>query len=152
MAPTKPRRIPRPRPDTGAGGCGPCDASRCQIHENLVTSNSVISPWDGRPRQIRKQLNCKDLNHVYYLKCTLCPMGPGLTPHYTGSSVNFRGSRWSKHKNDMIHGIGKDCHFCGLFITKIIWKIYPVLDKIEDSGPKEDDYPKLKKNLKKSIW
>ena len=79
-------------------------------------------------------------------------MGPGLTPHYTGSSVNFRGSRWSKHKNDMIHGIGKDCHFCEH------WAIYHkndlqdlscveiyFLDSIEDPGPAKDDYPKLRK-------
>ena len=85
---------------------------RCQIHRNLITSSTVISPWDGRSKKIHKTLNCKNQNLVYYLKCTHCPMGPNLTPHYVGSSVNFRGSRWSKHKNSMLKGDGSDCHFC----------------------------------------
>ena len=56
VAPTVPRRSPRP-PQV-AGGCQPCDASRCQIHQNLVTANSVVSPWDGRSRKITKPLKC----------------------------------------------------------------------------------------------
>ena len=112
IAPKTPRRVTRPSSgsDSGSGGgCGPCDANRCQIHLNIVTSNSVISPWDNRPKKINKKLNCKDANLVYYLKCTRCPMGPGITPHYVGSSTDFRGSRWSQHKSDMERGIGKDC-------------------------------------------
>ena len=154
VAPTVPRRVPRPRPGSGSdtGGCGPCDANRCQIHRNLVTSTSVISPWDGRSKKIHKTLNCKTQNLVYYLKCTRCPMGPNLTPHYVGSSVNFRGSRWSKHKNAMLKGDGSDCHFCEH------WAIYHkndlqdlsciqiyFLDSCEDPGPAEEDYPLLRK-------
>ena len=82
-----------------------------QIHQHLVTTNTVISPWDNRPRKITKKLNCSSPNLVYYLKCTDCPAGPGVTPHYVGSSVRFKG-RWSSHKNDMIKGVGKDCGFC----------------------------------------
>ena len=134
------------------GGCRPCDANRCQIHQNLVTTNTVISPWDKRQKKIPKVLNCKDLNMVYYLKCTRCPMGPGLMPHYVGSSTNFRGSRWSKHKRDMERGVGKDCHFCEH------WSIYHkddledlscievyFLDSCEDPGPAEEDYPVLRR-------
>ena len=89
VCPTNPKRQPRPPPGPGVeGGCGPCGANRCQIHPNLVTSNSAISPWDKRPRKIRKKLSCATPNLVYYLKCTQCP-GPGV-PHYTGSTVNFK--------------------------------------------------------------
>ena len=145
---TLPRRQPRQPP--GDGGCGPCPSTRDQIHQHLVTANTVISPWDNRPRKITKKLNCVSPNLVYYLKCTDCPAGADVTPHYVGSSVRFKG-RWSSHKNDMIRGVGKDCGFCEHWarhhkanltdISKI--EIY-FLDNCEDPGRKEDDYPKLK--------
>ena len=154
VAPTVPRRVPRPRPGSGSdsGGCGPCDANRCQIHRNLVTATNVISPWDGRAKKIRKSLKCTDKNLVYYLICTQCPMGPNLTPHYVGSSVNFRGHRWSKHKVSMEKGNGKDCHFCEHWAVYhkdnlqdlSCVKIY-FLDSCEDPGPAEEDYPLLRK-------
>ena len=103
-------------------GCGPCYSTKCQIHVNkpkgpcLVRTTIVTSPWDGKPRRITKQLNCKTPNLVYYLKCTKCPMGLGLTPHYVGSCKNIK-ERWSKHKNDMKKGKGKDCGFCKHWAT-----------------------------------
>ena len=112
----------------------------------------MISPWDRRPKKIVKKLNCKDANLVYYLKCTRCPMGPGITPHYVGSSTDFRGSRWSQHKRDMKRGIGKDCHFCEH------WSIYHkddledlscveiyFLDSCENPGSALEGYPLLRK-------
>ena len=78
------------------------------------------------------------------------PAGPGVTPHYVGSSVKFKG-RWSNHKSDLIRGTGKDCGFCEHWvihhkanlqdISKI--QIY-FLDFCEDPGKKEDDFPLLK--------
>ena len=113
VASTTPQKVPRPNTRApGGSGCGPCDVTRCQIHNNLVTTNSVISPWDGRSRKITKSLTCKSPNLVYYLKCTWCPIGLGLTPHYVGSSVVFRASRWSSHNNCMLRGDGKECSFC----------------------------------------
>ena len=148
VAPTLPRRQPRPPP--GDGGCGPCPSTRDQIHQHLVTTNVVISPWDNRPRKIKKKINCLTPNVVYYLKCIDCPAGPGVTPHYVGSSVKFKG-RWSSHKSDLIRGTGKDCGFCEHWalhhkanlqdISKI--QIY-FLDFCENPGSKDDDYPFLK--------
>ena len=152
VAPTVPQRVPRQQPPPGSGGCHPCEAVRCQIHQNLVTTKTVISPWDKRPRRITKDLKCTDRNLVYYLKCTACPMGPNLTPHYVGSTVNFRGSRWSSHKNSMIKGTGKDCHFCehwAQFHKNNLQDISCVqiifLDSCDDPGPAEEGYPLLRK-------
>ena len=44
VSPTRPRR--QPRPPWGEGGCRPCPSNRDQIHAWLVTTNTVISPWD----------------------------------------------------------------------------------------------------------
>ena len=150
VCPTNPKRQPRPPPGPGGeGGCGPCGANRCQIHPNLVTSNLAISPWDKRPRKIKKKLSCATPNLVYYLKCTQCP-GPGV-PHYTGSTVNFK-QRWSKHKCDMSRLVGKDFNFCEH------WSRYHrnhpqdfsgveiyFLDQVDDPGPREEGYPQLRK-------
>ena len=87
----------------------------------------MTSPWDRRPRKIKKKLSCATPNLIYYLKCTQCP-GPGI-PHYTGSTVNFK-QRWSKHKCDMTKLVGKDCHFC---------------EQVDDPGSYEDGYPLLRK-------
>ena len=148
ICPTNPKRQPRP-PNGGLPGCGPCGANRCQIHQYLVTSNTVVSPWDQRPRQIKKKLSCATPNLVYYLKCTQCP-GPGV-PHYTGSTVNFK-QRWSKHKNDMCKLVGRDCNFCEH------WTRYHAdnpadfsgveiyfLDQVDDPGAREDGYPHLRR-------
>ena len=149
VAPTVPRRQPRPPP--GDGGCGPCPSTRDQIHQHLVTTNYVTSPWDKKTRKILKSVNCLTPNLIYYLKCVNCPAGPNVVPHYVGSSVRFKG-RWSAHKSDMTRGIGKDCGFCEHWarhhsqnptdLSSI--KIY-LLDFCEDPGLKEDDYPNLKR-------
>ena len=147
VAPTKPRRAARPRP-TGDGGCGPCAARRCQIHLNLVTTQTVTSPWDKKPRKIMKKLDCSVPNLVYYLVCFNCPSG--VTPHYTGSTVKFP-ARWSAHKGDLIRGRGKCCGFCEH------WKVHHshdytdlshvrihFLDSCVDPGSAADFYPLLR--------
>ena len=152
VAPTNPRRRTRPRPGPGGGGGGPCPRSRCQIHKNLIATNSVKSPWDRRSRKIYKNIICTDPNIVYYLTCDeSCPMGPGLTAHYTGSSVNFP-RRWSQHKRNMELGKGTDCNFCAHWkqyhgpdytdLSSV--KIY-FLDTCDNPGTFEDDYAGLKK-------
>ena len=111
----------------------------------------VKSPWDGRYHRIHKVLTCITPNLVYYLLCTDCPGRPGVTPHYTGSSVCVK-RRISAHKSDMSRGVGKDCGFCEHWATfhrgqlqdfsKL--RIY-FLDSCEDPGRREDDYPNLKR-------
>ena len=74
-------------------------------------------------------------------------MGPSLTAHYVGSSTNFRGSRWSRHKNSMLKGDRKDCIFCKHWayyhkddlqdLSGI--QIY-FIDPSEDPGLAEKDY------------
>ena len=153
VAPTLPRRQARPRhdPGGGGGGGGPCDRRRCQIHKHLVTTNQVVSPWDGRPRRIHKRIKCTDPFLVYYLTCNPCPMGPGLTVHYTGSSTDYP-RRWSQHKTNMEKGLGTDCHWC------VHWaqfhnhdykdfssvKIY-FLDTCDNPGDLANDYAGLRK-------
>ena len=149
VAPTRPRR--QPRPPRGDGGCRPCPSNRDQIHAWLVTTNRVKSPWDGRIHKIYKVLTCITPNLIYYLVCTDCPGRPGVTPHYTGSSVCVK-RRISAHKSDMSRGVGKDCGFCEHWATfhrgqlqdfsKL--RIY-FLDCCEDPGRREDDYPNLKR-------
>ena len=150
ICPTKPRRQPRPPPvPMGERGCGPCGSNICQVHHNLVTTNTVISPWDRRPRKIQKKLSCATPNLVYYFKCTGCP-APG-TPHYTGSTVNFK-NRWRQHKSDMTRLVGKCCNFCEH------WSRYHTdnprdlsgveiyfLDSVENAGEREDGYPNLRR-------
>ena len=149
ICPTNPRRQPRPpNVPVGGGGCEPCGARRCQIHQNLVTANRVISPWDNRPKKIYKHLNCSTPNLVYYLKCGQCPC-PGI-PHYTGSTVDFK-ARWRSHKSDMTRLAGRCCNFCehwsrhhsgapnDLGGVQIFF-----LDSVEDPGPKAEGYPKLR--------
>ena len=147
IAPTTPRRTARARP-AGDGGCGPCDARRCQIHLNLITTNNVTSPWDNRSRRIKKNIDCSVKNIVYYLVCIDCPSGG--TPHYVGSTTGFYG-RWRTHKSNMTRGTGKCCGFCAHWkihhshnykdISKV--QIY-FLDSCEEPGRKEDDYPALR--------
>ena len=150
ICPTKPRRQPRPPPvPMGERGCGPCGSNICQVHHNLVATNTVISPWDRRPRKIQKKLSCATPNLVYYFKCTGCP-APG-TPHYTGSTVNFK-NRWRQHKSDMTRLVGKCCNFCEH------WSRYHTdnprdlsgveiyfLDSVENAGEREDGYPNLRR-------
>ena len=89
ICPTKPQRQARPpRVPEGEKGCGPCGANVCQIHRNLITTNTVLSPWDKRKKKIQKKLTCSTPNLVYYLKCTGCTSTG--TPHYTGSTVDFK--------------------------------------------------------------
>lgn len=150
VCPTNPSRVPRPPQLSGTErGCGPCGANRCQIHQNIMTCNKVVSPWDSRPRQIYKKLSCATPNVVYYFKCTQCP-GPGV-PHYTGSTVEFK-QRWRKHKSDMTRLVGKDCNFCEHWSryhrdnpTDFSGVEIYLLDKVEDAGRKEDGYPNLRK-------
>ena len=95
-----------------------------------------------------KNLHCRKPNLVYYLICENCPSG--VTPHYTGSSVGFP-ARFSKHKNDMIKGVGKCCGFCAHWKTHhknnysdlSHLKIY-FLDSCENPGSKEEGYPVLR--------
>ena len=155
VCPTKPKRHPQPpRVQAGANGCGPCGARRCQVHLNLITTNTVISPWDNRPKQIKKQINCSTPNLVYYLKCGQCP-GQG-TPHYTGSTVDFK-ARWRTHKSDMTRLVGKCCNFCEHWSrhhranpTDLSGVEIYFLDAVEDAGPKEDGYPILRR--KEDRW
>ena len=144
IAPTKPRRVPRPPPG-GDPGCGPCDASRCQVHKNLITTDTVVSPWDNRTRKIRKPLNCKVKNIVYYLKCG------SHGAHYCGSSVDFR-ARWRNHISDMRKGKGDDCNFCEHWSRchkEALTDLSPIqiffVDSCEDPGSKADGYPLLRK-------
>ena len=109
VAPTRPRR--QPRPPRGEGGCRPCLSTRDQIHAWLVTTNKVKSPWDGRVHRIYKVLTCTTPNLIYYLLCTDCPGWPGVTPYYIGSSVCVK-RRISAHKSDLSRGVGKGCGFC----------------------------------------
>ena len=82
----------------------------------------------------------------------------GTNPHYAGSSVGFRASRWSSHKNCMFRGDGKDCSFCehwALYHKNNLQdlsciEIY-VLDSCEDPGPAQEDYPILRKLEEKWI-
>ena len=149
VAPTRPRR--QPRPPRGEGGCRPCPSRVDQIHSWLVTTNKVTSPWDKRPYKIYKVLNCLTPFLVYYLVCTNCPTRPGITPHYTGSAVNVK-KRLSSHKSDMTRGVGKDCGFCEHWARYhrnqlqdlSMFQVY-FLDSCEDPGRREDDYPHLKR-------
>ena len=149
VAPTRPRR--QPRPPRGEGGCGPCPSRVDQIHAWLVTTNKVVSPWDKRPYRIHKTLTCVTPYLVYYLVCTECPTRPGLKPHYTGSAVNVK-KRLSSHKSDMTRGVGKDCGFCEHWARYhrnqlqdlSMLQVY-FLDTCEDPGRREDDYPNLKR-------
>ena len=94
-----------------------------------------------------KNLSCK-MPLVYYLLCSDCPSG--VTPHYTGSSVNFP-VRWSKHKRDLLQGKGEDCGFCqhwklhhkNNFSDLSHVKIY-FLDTCDDPGTKADGYQALR--------
>ena len=70
---------------------------------------------------------------------------------YTGSAVNFK-SRFSKHKCDMVKLKGEDCGFCrhwsqehredpmDLSSLNIVF-----LDQVNDPGPRDEDFPMLKK-------
>ena len=104
----------------------------------------VVSYYDNRPVKVKKQLDCCTANIVYLLQCTL------HQKQYCGSSVNFK-SRWSKHKNDMIHGRGEDCGFCRHWATDhsnspddLSHVQIVLLDQVDDPGPREEDFPKLK--------
>ena len=150
IAPTTPRRQPRPPP--GPGGCGPCQSRACQLHQyNLVTTDTVISPWDNRPHKIKKNLTCDTPFPVYYLQCSNCPAGADITPHYCGSSANTMKVRWRSHKYDLVKGLGKDCGFCkhwkqyhGANYTDLSpIKVY-ILDSCANPGRKEDDWPGLR--------
>ena len=149
VAPTRPRR--QPRPPRGEGGCRPCPSNRDQIHAWLVTTSTVISPWDRRPYKIHKALTCITPNLVYYLVCTNCPGRPGITPHYTGSALNVK-KRIANHKSDMTRGVGKDCGFCEHWARHhrnqlqdlSMLQVY-FLDSVADPGRKQDDYPHLKR-------
>ena len=85
---------------------------------------------------------------VYYLLCIDSPSG--VTPHYTGSSVNFP-TIWSKHKNDLIQGKGECCSFCehwkihhkNNFSDLSHVKIY-FLDTTADPGTRADGYQALR--------
>ena len=151
VAPTTPRR--QPRPPRGDGGCGPCQSRTCQLHQNnLVTTDTVISPWDNRPHKIKKNLTCDSPFPVYYLQCSPCPAGVNITPHYCGSSANTMKVRWRAHKADMTKGIGKDCGFCKHWkqyhganykdLSSV--KVY-LLDSCANPGRKEDDWPGLRR-------
>ncbi len=149
VAPTRPRR--QPRPPRGDGGCRPCPSNRDQIHAWLITTNTVISPWDKRPYKIHKVLTCVTPNLVYYLVCISCPGRPGITPHYTGSALNVK-KRIANHKSDMTRGVGKDCGFCEHWARHhrnqlqdlSMLQVY-FLDSVADPGRKQDDYPHLKR-------
>ena len=112
-----------------------------------MTSNTVISPLDNRTRKLMKSMNCKR-PIVYYLLCNDCPSG--VTPYYTGSSVNFP-VRWSKHKNDMKKGKGDCCgfyehwklHHKNNFNDLSHVKIY-FLDTTDVLGTQEDGYQALR--------
>ena len=67
------------------------------------------------------------------------------------SAVNFK-SRYSQHKCDMVKGKGEDCGFCrhwaqehkgapdDLSCLRVL-----LLDQVNDPGPKEEDFPNLKR-------
>ena len=127
------------------GGCRPCLHKKCQLHRHLVTTDTtrVVSYYDNRPVKVHKQTDCCTANLVYLLQCTL------HQKQYCGSSVNFK-SRWSKHKNDMIHGKGEDCGFCRHWATDHSDSPYDLshvqkvlLDQVDDRGPREENFHKL---------
>ena len=156
ICPTNPVRVPPPPPPlpqrkcgcaTPPGkGCRPCSHKICQIHKNLAVTEKeqIISYYDNRPIQVKKNLDCCTPNLVYLLQCT------EHQKQYCGSAVGFK-SRWSKHKTDMISCKDEDCGFCkhwakehknspqDLSPIKIIF-----LDQIDDPGAREEDFPKLK--------
>ncbi len=94
--------------------CDQCEFKSTGKPQFLINKNK--SPWDGRIHKIYKVLTCITPNLVYYLVCTDCPGRPGVTPHYTGSSVCVK-RRISAHKSDMSRGVGKDCGFCEHWAT-----------------------------------
>ena len=110
----------------------------CFLTRNRPSTNK-------HPIKIRKPLDCCTPNLVYLLQCTQ------HEKQYCGSSVNFKG-RFSQHKRDMVKGKGEDCGFCrhwaqdhkdnpeDLSALRILF-----LDQVNDPGPKEEDYPKLKR-------
>ena len=86
-------------------------------------------------KEIKKPLDCCTPNLVYLLQCTQ------HEKQYCGSSVNFKG-RFSQHKRDMVRGKGEDHKDDpeDLSALRIVF-----LDQVNDPGPKEEDYPKLKR-------
>ena len=157
ICPTNPVREPPPPlplPSRKCGcqipagnGCRPCSHRICQIHNNLVVTDRVqiTSYYDSRPIQIKKKLDCCTPNLVYLLQCTT------HRKQYCGSAINFK-SRWSKHKTDMTNCKDEDCGFCkhwakdhrnapqDLTCINIIF-----LDQVDNPGPREEDFPNLKK-------
>ena len=108
----------------------------------------LISPTKHtypQPIHINKQVDCCTPNLVYLLQCTI------HQKQYTGSSVKFK-SRWSQHKRDLVNGLGQDCGFCehwaqchsdspdDLSSIRIVF-----LDQVNDPGPRDEDFPHLKK-------
>ena len=156
ICPTNVIRQPPPPPPSPARPCGcstppgagsrPCGHKVCQIHINLVTSETtpVKSYYDNRPIGVKKKVDCCTPNLVYLLQCEQ------HQKQYVGSSVSFKG-RWSKHKTDMTNARGEDCGFCkhwardhktspkDLSCIKITF-----LDYVIDPGQKEEDFPNLK--------
>ena len=106
---------------------------------------TITSYYDNRPVKVRKDLDCCTANVVYLLQCTQ------HRTQYCGSSVSFKG-RFSKHKCDLVKAKGEDCGFCkhwaqchkespdDLSALRIV-----LLDQINDPGPKEEDFPNLKR-------
>ena len=155
ICPTNPVREPPPAPPLpsricgcqvpAGNGCRPCSHRVCQIHKNLVATETeeILSYYDSRPIKIKKTRAVKNL--VYLLQCT------AHEKQYCGSAVNFKG-RWSKHKSDMTNCKAEDCGFCkhwakdhkdapqDLSCIKIVF-----LDQIDNPGPREEDFPNLKK-------
>ena len=106
---------------------------------------TITSYYDNRPLKIRKDLDCCTANVVYLLQCTQ------HRTQYCGSSINFKG-RFSKHKCDLVKAKGEDCGFCkhwaqyhkdspgDLSSLRITF-----LDQTDDPGPREEDFPNLKR-------
>ena len=102
IAQTKPQRV---AVQYVAGGCSPCDARTCNLHQSgaLQTTDHVISRYDGQMFKIKKQLCCSSRNVVYYILCSC-----GHPTDYVGSTKDMKG-RWSKHKSDIRLGNWTAC-------------------------------------------
>ena len=148
-APPPPPSPPRPcRCDVPSGsGCRPCPHKVCQIHKNLVKTEDETSTsfYDNHPIKVKKKVDCCTPNVVYLLQCTQ------HNKQYVGSAVNFK-SRYSQHKCDMVKGKGEDCGFCrhwarehkGALDDLSCLRVL-LLDQVNDPGPKEEDFPNLKR-------